>query len=459
MRPLAAILTATLALTLPPGELAAQAAARYALVIGNSRYEGGTWRPLDNPRNDVAAIASSLRALGFTIVGCGSTGICLDADRATMDKAIQTLGSRLDEHRGAIAFVYFSGHGVQARRTPESADENFLVPVNSGLEKEFEVAYKAIPEQQLLDMLAAVGVDTGIVVLDACRTNDLRRVEKSGAKGLARNAGARGVLLAYAAEPGQVALDSTTGGSLALSPYARRLAENLAIAGKPITDVFLDADAQVAADTQGRQRPEAVMRLNHNLVLSAAPAPVPPAAATARPAAPPSAASPDEPRTPADMNRRGDDYYFGRNGFPHDDTQAVRWYRKAAEQGDAAAQNGLGFMYENGRGGLTKSDVEAVRWYRKAAEQGFAHGQANLGVMYEYGRGGLAKSDVEAVRWYRKAAEQGDAQGQAYLAEMYEHGRGSLAQNDAEAVRLYTLAARQGNAYAQKRLKSRGLSW
>ena len=58
----------------------------------------------------------------------------------------------------------------------------------------------------------------------------------------------------------------------------------------------------------------------------------------------------------------------------------VRWYRKAAEQGYAAAQNELGGMYEQGRGGLAQDEAEAVRWYRKAAEQGDASARSKLEV-------------------------------------------------------------------------------
>ena len=37
-------------------------------------------------------------------------------------------------------------------------------------------------------------------------------------------------------------------------------------------------------------------------------------------------------------------------GVPENDTEAVKWYRKAAEQGDASAQYNLGVMYANGWG-------------------------------------------------------------------------------------------------------------
>ena len=43
---------------------------------------------------------------------------------------------------------------------------------------------------------------------------------------------------------------------------------------------------------------------------------------------------------------------------------------KAAVQGDADAQNNLGFCYENGMG-IPRNATEAEVWYGKAAKQGF----------------------------------------------------------------------------------------
>jgi len=40
-----------------------------------------------------------------------------------------------------------------------------------------------------------------------------------------------------------------------------------------------------------------------------------------------------------------------------------------------------------GKGGLTKDEVEAVKWFRKAAEQNLADAQYNLGVCYAKGEG------------------------------------------------------------------------
>jgi TPR repeat protein len=50
-----------------------------------------------------------------------------------------------------------------------------------------------------------------------------------------------------------------------------------------------------------------------------------------------------------------------------------------------------------------------VKWYRKAADQGYAAAQYNLGVCYDNG-GGVVQDKAEAVKWYRKAADQGNVE-------------------------------------------------
>ena len=114
-----------------------------------------------------------------------------------------------------------------------------------------------------------------------------------------------------------------------------------------------------------------------------------------------------------DKAQRGDataqirlaEMYSNGEGVPEDDTEAVKWYRLAAEQGNAYAQYSLGWAYANGEG-VPEDDTEAVKWYRLAAEQGVAGAQFRLGVMYDYGQG-VPEDDTEAVKWYRRAAEQG----------------------------------------------------
>jgi TPR repeat protein len=48
-------------------------------------------------------------------------------------------------------------------------------------------------------------------------------------------------------------------------------------------------------------------------------------------------------------------------GVPKDPVEVVKWYRKAAEQGDAKAQYTLGFCYFVGDG-VAKDAAEVVKW-------------------------------------------------------------------------------------------------
>jgi len=88
------------------------------------------------------------------------------------------------------------------------------------------------------------------------------------------------------------------------------------------------------------------------------------------------------------------------------DYREAKWWREAAEKGDAESQYHLGNSYENGFG-VQRDEAEAVKWYRKAAEQGNADAQSYLGFMYQFGRGVTTDID-EARKWYQKAADQGD---------------------------------------------------
>ena len=186
-------------------------------------------------------------------------------------------------------------------------------------------------------------------------------------------------------------------------------------------------------------------------------------------------------------------------------TEAVKWYRNAAEQGHADAQYKLGVCYNTGDG-IAQNKTEAVKWYRKAAEQGHADAQYNfwthhlfdsrvkkdwthhlfdsrvekdknkaieyfnaaakqghadaqyeLAQCYQDGEG-VSKDQAEAVKWftkalesYRNAAEQGNADAQYRLGECYQYGYG-VSQNEREALKWYVQAAKQGHADAQYEL-------
>ena len=147
-------------------------------------------------------------------------------------------------------------------------------------------------------------------------------------------------------------------------------------------------------------------------------------------------------------------YEYGR-GVNQDYYEAVKWYRKAAEQGHAGAQNLLGVCYIKGQG-VTQDYYEAVKWYRKAAEQGNADAQNNLGVRYAEGQG-VTQDYYEAVKWCRKAAEQGNANAMSWMGYFFENGKG-VTKDLQEAIRWYKLGAEKGEDFSKKALERLGVS-
>ena len=73
---------------------------------------------------------------------------------------------------------------------------------------------------------------------------------------------------------------------------------------------------------------------------------------------------------------------------------------------DAESAYLFGYMYSQGKG-TEKKAAEAVKWFRKAADKGNALAQNELGLMFEKGRG-VSKNIDEAKKLYRRAANQGN---------------------------------------------------
>ena len=129
-------------------------------------------------------------------------------------------------------------------------------------------------------------------------------------------------------------------------------------------------------------------------------------------------------------------------GVEQDYTKAKEWFEKAAEQGNANAQNNLGNLYENGLG-VEKDYTKAKEWYEKAAERGVATAQYNLGFLYHRGLG-VEQDYTKAKKWYEKAAEQGNATAQEHLGFIYIFGLGTEI-NYEIAEKLFRRSYNNGN--------------
>jgi len=65
-------------------------------------------------------------------------------------------------------------------------------------------------------------------------------------------------------------------------------------------------------------------------------------------------------------------------GVPQNFKEALRWYTKAAEQGNADAQSNLGLLYANGEGGIKQDLTRALKLFRLAAAQGHEPAKAAM---------------------------------------------------------------------------------
>ncbi len=75
---------------------------------------------------------------------------------------------------------------------------------------------------------------------------------------------------------------------------------------------------------------------------------------------------------------------------------------RLAEQGNAEAQESLGWAYAHGYG-IPEDQIKSAYWHRMAAMQGNSDAQGALGVAYANGRG-VPLDYVTAYMWYNISA-------------------------------------------------------
>ena len=116
----------------------------------------------------------------------------------------------------------------------------------------------------------------------------------------------------------------------------------------------------------------------------------------------------------------------GSGGVQQDTREAMIEFQKAAEKGNAEAQYMLGQIYEDGGMGMAVPDSDgsytngrvvnfhpvpndfglAAKWYRMAAKQGNALAQNHLGLIYADGRA-VPQDYAEAYFWLSLASANG----------------------------------------------------
>lgn len=230
-----------------PAWAANTAGAKAALVIGNAGYKVGV---LKNPLNDAQAVARSLAKLGFDVTQHADTTLA-----QLIDAFVQF--SRRTQ-KAAVRVVYYAGHGVQVK------GRNYLLPVDTEIRAEDEVAAKSADLSAFVERLSALKHGMNIVILDACRNNpfsgqeivgpDGRRLKFRGATpgGLARMEAPLGSMVVFSTAPDGIALDNPKEGH---SLYTKHLLKHLDSPGLPVELLFKRVRLAVAQETDRIQVP------------------------------------------------------------------------------------------------------------------------------------------------------------------------------------------------------------
>jgi len=112
----------------------------------------------------------------------------------------------------------------------------------------------------------------------------------------------------------------------------------------------------------------------------------------------------------------------GWQGTPRDLKAALDWYRRAAENGHAAAAFKYASYLEAGEG-MPADLAAALRWYRAGAERGNAPAQFQLARLLFNGEGGPA-DPAAAARWLERSAGQGYPEALFVLGDQAWRGEG-----------------------------------
>ncbi len=314
----------------------AQAERRVALVIGNGAYAQAA--PLANPANDARAVAAALTRLGFEVISG------FDLSNADLRRTVRAF---VDKLVGAdVAMFFYAGHGLQV------AGENYLIPVDAAIRIEADLDFNAV-RMDLISRQLDREARVKIIMLDACRDNpfekelarSMGRTRSALVKrGLAEINSAGGTLIAFATDPGSVALD----GSGRHSPFTTALLRHIETPGVEIGLVMRRVTRDVFESTGERQRPWINASLTGELYLK------PRETAGAAPPAPPTA-TPTPP---------------GASGFDDRQLELAMW-QAAEKSGQAGDYKEYLKRYPNGQfAGLARNRLDALRNKPAAGGQG-----------------------------------------------------------------------------------------
>lgn len=124
------------------------------------------------------------------------------------------------------------------------------------------------------------------------------------------------------------------------------------------------------------------------------------------------------------INRLWEIYYFGLLDGVKDHKSALPYLELSAKRGYTRAQVKLARMYFDGDG-VEKNYQKAADYFQAAADRGDSNSQYSLGLMLLMGDEIIPKDEKKAFTLIKEAADRGDADAQYYVFTMYRKGVGT----------------------------------
>ncbi len=221
-----------------------RASKRYAIVIGNSDYNGIP--DLPNAHADAGAVAAFLREQGYLV------HYHEDITKRGFEDVMRRV--LFDVDRDTEVVVFFAGHGFQI------GAENYLVPTDADLDSIYDVPFEAVSLGSLVGIIGA-RARMQVVILDSCRDNpfagkealtELGTTLREARTGFSSQAAPLNSMIVYSTSPGALAFD----GEGSNSPFTASLIEEAS--ARPdalVKDVFETVRRLTFDRTNGRQVP------------------------------------------------------------------------------------------------------------------------------------------------------------------------------------------------------------
>ena len=222
---------------------------RFALIIGNGKYEAAG--SLKNAANDAQLIAASFKAVGF------ETELLTDLSEKSMGQALDRLAERANSLD--VVALYYAGHAIQ------KDGQNYLIPIDAQIKTETAIERETIALQSFMKVLERVPIS--LMFLDACRNNpfaeQISKNSKSSSRavivqqGLAVVRPVGDMLITFATLPNAVAFD----GKGQNSPFASSLSQHIKTPNVEISVLMKRVTHGVIKQTEGKQRPQQLSQM------------------------------------------------------------------------------------------------------------------------------------------------------------------------------------------------------